>query len=153
DQPKDSQLYHIDYFSVPNVYVIVLIRDTTLDQGPWHFLPKSVSQRVKRELGYWRRGKDYRLTDKEVYSVADPDKDVIRFAYPRASVLFIEPSACMHYGSRNVVRPRFQLMYAYTCPYRTDFSEEILDPIVFPLRPTDSLIRCLVLDKGCGSVP
>ena len=153
DTPKDSQLYHIDYFTVPNVYVIVLIFDTTLENGPWHFLPKSVSQRVKTELRYWGRGQNYRLTDEQVYRVANPDKDVIRFAYPRGSVLFIESSGCMHYGSRNVVRPRFQLMYAYTCQYRTDFHESIFDPIGFPVRPSDSLFRRLVLDRKCLSVP
>ncbi len=153
DKPKDSQLYHIDYFSVPNVYVLVLVRDTTLEQGPWHFLPKSVSQRVKSELGYWGWGKDYRISDERVYSVADSDNDVIRFAYPRGSVLFIESSGCMHYGSRNMVRPRFQVMYAYTGPFRTDFSEEIRDPVVYPVRPADSRIRRLVLDKACLSIP
>jgi hypothetical protein len=153
DRPKDSQLYHIDYFSLPNVYVVVLVRDTTLEQGPWHFLPRSVSLRVKSELGYWGTKLDYRLTDEQVYSVADPQRDVIRFAYPRGSVLFIESSGCMHYGSRNVVRPRFQLMYAYTCPYRTDFYEEILEPIVYPVRPTDSFLRRLVLEKRCLAVP
>ena len=147
DTPKDSQLYHIDYYAMPSVYVIVLIRDTTLEQGPWHFLPRQASQRVKEKLGYWGRRRPYRLTDEEVYSVADP-ADVIRFDCPRGSVLFIESSGCMHYGSRNAVRPRFQLMYGYTGAYRTDFYEEIMKPIVFPVRSTDSLLRRLVLDKS-----
>jgi len=29
DKPRDSQLYHIDYYSLPNVYILVLLRDTT----------------------------------------------------------------------------------------------------------------------------
>jgi hypothetical protein len=148
NEPKDSQLFHIDYYAKPSVYVIVLIRDTAIDQGPWHFLPKSVSMRVKQQLGYWRRGKPYRLTDEEVYSVADP-AEVIRFACPRGSVLFIESSGCMHYGSRNMIRPRFQLMYGYTGMYRTDFYEDVLKPTEYPPRPTDSRLRRLALDKHC----
>jgi hypothetical protein len=147
DRPKDSQLYHIDYYAMPNVYVIVLVRDTTLEQGPWHFLPRTASLRVKEKLGYWSRKRRYRLTDEEVYSVADP-AEVIRFAYPRGSVLFIESSGCLHFGSRNAVRPRFQVMYGYTGAHRTDFYEEVIDPIVYPVRPTDSRLRRLVLDKG-----
>ena len=34
DRPHDSQLFHIDFYSLPNVYVIVLLRDTTRENGP-----------------------------------------------------------------------------------------------------------------------
>src|SRR5262249_54127728 len=46
DKPHDSQLYHLDYYSLPNVYVLVLLKDTTIEQGPWTFLPKGVTQKV-----------------------------------------------------------------------------------------------------------
>src|SRR5262245_36718938 len=49
-QPHDSQLYHIDYYSLPNVYVLVLLRDTTHEHGPWTFLPRAVSQRTAAAL-------------------------------------------------------------------------------------------------------
>jgi hypothetical protein len=51
DCPHDSQLYHIDYHCLPNVYVLVLLRDTTFENGPWTFLPRSVSQKAKKALG------------------------------------------------------------------------------------------------------
>ena len=98
---------------MPNVYVLVLLRDTTFEHGPWTFLPRACSQIVGEKLGYWKRGKPYRVSDEEVYSVADRSQ-AIEFAYPRGTVLFIESSGCFHYGSRNSVIPRFQLMYAYT---------------------------------------
>ena len=37
DVPDESQLFHIDYYSLPNVYVIVLLRETTPEHGPWTF--------------------------------------------------------------------------------------------------------------------
>jgi hypothetical protein len=40
-------------------------------------------------------------------------KDAIEFCYPRGTVLFIDSSACFHYGSRNSIKPRFQLMLGY----------------------------------------
>ncbi len=147
DRPHDSQLYHIDYYSLPNVYVLVLLADTSAEQGPWTFLPRSLSQRVAAELKYWKRGKPYRLSDEEVYSVADPGA-AIAFTYPRGSVLFIESSGCLHYGSRGAVRPRYQLMYGYTGACRTDFSETIMKPKVYPIRATDSRLRKMVLDKN-----
>jgi hypothetical protein len=147
DRPHDSQLYHIDYYSQPNIYLLVLLRDTTSENGPWTFLPKSVSQRVRRELGYWKRGTPYRLTDEEVYSVVDRS-EAIEFAFPRGAVLFIESSGCLHYGSRNAVKPRFQLMHGYIGACRTDFSEMIQAHNVYPLRSTDSRLRRMVLDKN-----
>ena len=152
DSPHDSQLYHIDYYSMPNVYVLVLLRDTTFEHGPWTFLPRACSQIVGEKLGYWKRGKPYRVSDEEVYSVADRSQ-AIEFAYPRGTVLFIESSGCFHYGSRNSVIPRFQLMYAYTGACRTDFSEVIMTPRVYPLGNSDSQLRRLVLDKNCMGIP
>lgn len=100
DRPKDSQLYHIDYYSLPNVYMIVLLRDATPEHGPFTFLPRSVSQKAMQALGYWSRRRGYRVSDEEIYSVVDP-KEAIEFCYPRGTVLFIESSGCFHYGSRN----------------------------------------------------
>ena len=118
NQPHDSQLYHIDYYSRPNVYVIVLLRDTTQENGPLTFLPRSVSERAACALNYHGRRRGYR--DQEIYSVVDR-KEVVEFCGRRGTVLFIESSGCFHYGSRNAVKPRFQLMLGYTGTYRTDF--------------------------------
>src|SRR6266516_7725142 len=107
DNPRDSQLYHIDYYSLPNVYILVLLRDTTREHFPWTFLPRGVSQKARRALNYWNRQRGYRVTDQEIYSAVNPS-DVIEFCYPRGTVLFIESSGCFHFGSRNSVKPRFQ---------------------------------------------
>ncbi len=147
DHPKDSQLYHIDYYSLPNVYVIVLLRDTTPEHGPFIFLPRSVTQRAMKALGYWSQGRGYRVSDEEIYSVVDP-KEAIEFCGPRGTVLFIESSGCFHYGSRNSVKPRFQLMIGYTGACRTDFSEAILPARIYPVHAADSRLRQMVLDKN-----
>jgi hypothetical protein len=146
DNPKDSQLYHIDYYSLPNVYMILLLRDTTPEQGPFTFLPRSVSQKAAKELGYWSKRRGYRVSDREIYSAADR-KEVIEFCYPRGTVLFMESTGCFHYGSRNAIKPRYQLMVAYNGACRTDFSEAILPHKVYPIRATDSRLRKMVLDK------
>lgn len=147
NRPKDSQLWHIDYYSLPNVYVLVLLEDATHEHGPWTFIPRSTSQFAKEALGYWQQGKGYRVSDDEFYSVV-PRSEVIEFAYPRGTVLFIESSGCFHFGSRNSIRPRFQLMLGYTGAVRTDFSELIMPPKMYPLRESDSLLRRMALDKN-----
>jgi len=145
--PHDSQLYHIDYYSLPNVYVLVMLRDTTIENSPWTFLPRSSSQKAAAVLGNWERGRGYRFTDEAVHSVADRN-EVIQFAHPRGTVLFIESSGCFHYGSRNAVQPRFQLMLGYSGVCRTDFSELIMTPKEYPIQAADSRLRRMVLDRN-----
>ncbi len=146
DAPHDSQLFHIDYYSLPNFYVIVLLEDTTSAHGPWTFLPKSVSKRVATQLGYWGKSRGYRVSDEEMYSVVDR-KEVIEFTGKRGSVLFIESSGCFHYGSRNSIKPRFQLMIGFNGVCRTDFSEVVMTPQVHPTTDSDSRLRKMVLNK------
>ena len=69
DRPRDSQLYHIDYYSLPSVYVLVLLRDTTSEHGPWTFLPRGISQKAAAVLKYWSCHCGYRVSDEEIYSV------------------------------------------------------------------------------------
>ena len=146
DNPRDSQLYHIDYYSLPNVYILVLLRDTTPEHGPWTFFPRGISQKARSALSYWSRQRGYRVSDEDIYSVVER-KEAIEFCYPRGAVLFIESSGCFHYGSRNSIKPRFQLMIGYTGACRTDFSEAILPHKVYPVRDTDSRLRKMVLNK------
>jgi hypothetical protein len=145
-KPHDSQLYHIDYYSLPNVYVLVLLRDTTPENGPWTFLPRSISEKAAGKLNYWTKQHGYRLSDEQIYSVADR-KDVIGFCGNRGTVLFIESSGCFHYGSRNSVRPRFQFMIGYSGVCRTDFSEAIMPWKTYPVRDADSRLRKMVLNN------
>jgi len=62
--------------------------------------------------------------------------------------LFIESSGCMHFGSRNCVKPRFQLMLGYSGIYRTDFHETFAHWQNYSVRPEDSRLRKMVLIKN-----
>src|SRR5437762_3990449 len=82
DKPHDSQLYHKAYYSLPLVYILVLLRDTTPEHGPWTFLPRGVSQKTRRALNYWSRQRAYRVSDEDIYSVVDR-KEAVEFCYPQ----------------------------------------------------------------------
>lgn len=146
DTPHDSQLYHMDYYSNPDVYMLVLLEDVTADKGPFCFLPQSASRKVAQKIGNWKRGTGYRFSDDEIYSVVDKN-EMIEFAYPRGTVLFINTSACFHFGSRNCVKPRYQLMYGYTSACRSDLSELFMKPLLYPVRDHDSRLRKMLLRK------
>ncbi|MGH7891586.1 MAG: hypothetical protein ACREN0_04880, partial [Thermodesulfobacteriota bacterium] len=65
---RGSQLFHIDYHDTPMAYVIVLLNDITMENGPFCFMPDSVSQKATKALNYRTWGKPHRLSDEEVYS-------------------------------------------------------------------------------------
>lgn len=143
---RESQLFHCDYHSLPTVYVIVAVRDIGPDDGPLHFLGKAASARVAEALDYGARGTPYRLTDEVVYSIVD-ESEVHRFAVPAGTVLYIESSACMHFGSRQPANDRYQWQYSFTSPVRNDFMELWRPGRVFPVSDSDPSLRRLVLDR------
>jgi len=157
---RASQLFHCDYHDTPMVYVIVCLRDVTRESGPFSFLPISASDRARAALGYHRRGVPYRMSDDEVFSAVDR-KELVEFAYPAGTVLFLDSSRCFHYGSRDCVKPRYLMMYAYVSVRRTDFTDllrresdrPLVDPetrdrrMRYPVKPGDSLLRRMALDR------
>ena len=144
---RESQLYHLDHHDSPLVYVIVLLRDVTIESGPFTFLPASASARAAAKLNYRKRGAPYRVSDKEIYSVVD-EKEAIQLMYPKGTVLFLDSSQCFHYGSRDCAIPRYQMMYAFVSPCRTDFSDMLMKPRVYTRQPSDSRLRRMVLTKS-----
>jgi hypothetical protein len=137
----------IDYFSLPNVYILVVLRDTTIEHGPSRFCRAGFAKSPRAPELLSRQRRDYHLSDEDIYSVVDR-KEVIEFCYPRGTVLFIESSGCFHYGSRNSIKPRFLLLIGYHGACRTDFSEVIMPHTVYPVRDTDSRLRKMVLNKN-----
>jgi hypothetical protein len=142
---RESQLFHLDLHDAPLVYVLVLAQDTPLEAGPWHFLPAEASDRATRALGYRTPGAHYRVTDEAMGTAVDPSETVV-FTGRRGDVLFIDSSACFHFGSRRSTVPRFQVMYALTTPCRTDLSLTFMPQIPCPVSPGDSELRRMVLE-------
>ena len=147
--PKASQLFHQDYHDKPMVYVIVVLRDVTMENGPFCFLPKSVSEKALDGLrDYHTKSGGHRVADERIYSVV-PENEVIKLCYPAGTVLFIDSNACFHYGSRDAVKPRHLMMYAYVSTCRTDFGDVILKNMQYPVKKDDPRLRRMVLDKEC----
>jgi len=143
--PRDSQLYHIDFYDSPMVYVLVLLEDVTMECGPWTFLPASVTDRVAKKIGYREKGWGYRVEDRDIRPHIDANEEII-FAHPKGTVLFIDSSQCFHFGSRNAVVPRYMMMYGLTSPCRRDFSMAYMNPFEYPIKPGDSRLRRMVLE-------
>jgi hypothetical protein len=143
--PRDSQLYHIDFYDSPMFYILVLLKDVTMDCGPWTFLPASVSERISKKIGYREKGRGYRIQDSDIRPHIQPGEEIV-FACPQGSVLFIDSSKCLHFGSRKALLPRYMMMYGLTTPCRRDFSRAFMSPFKYPIRPGDSRLRRMVLE-------
>ena len=146
ENPTASQLFHLDHHDSPMVYVIVVLRDIAMENGPFCFLPEKISNRAARALKYGFRGVSHRVTDEEMYKVV-PESELITLCYPAGTVLFLDNSKCFHYGSRNAVNPRYMLMYAYMSACRTDLGEVIIKRREYPIRHSDSTLRKLVIRR------
>jgi len=146
DKPTASQLFHLDYHDSPMVYVIVVLRDISMENGPFCFLPEAASQKAAETLNYGARGVSHRMTDEDIYSVV-PQSDLIKLCYPAGTVLFLDNSKCFHFGSRKAVNPRYMLMYAYMSACRTDFGEVIIKRKEYPIRDSDSPLRKMVIRR------
>ena len=140
-----AQLYHLDIHDFPMVYVVLLARDCTPDNGPWCFLPKSTSDKAVKALRYQKRGEPYRVTDQRMYEVVDPSER-IEFTGKKGDVLFIDSSKCFHYGSRDAVNPGYRVMYAFTTHCRSDF-RLMLHTQKFPIHSQDARLKRLVLGE------
>jgi hypothetical protein len=140
-----SQLFHGDLHDSPMVYVIVLLRDVFEESGPFCFLSASASERVSKGVGYRKRGRPHHLTDEEVFRWIDPGELHV-LTGEAGTVLFIDPSLCLHYGSRDSFSPRYQAMYAYVSPCRTDFTPWMMSPRAYPVRSNEEQFRRLLLD-------
>ncbi|MGH7799083.1 MAG: hypothetical protein ACREOW_00460 [Thermodesulfobacteriota bacterium] len=141
-----SQLFHLDFHDSPMVYVIVTLKDVTMENGPFCFLPESASKKASEALRYRERGRSYRVMDEVMYSIV-PERELIKLCYPAGTVLFLDNSRCFHYGSRNAVNLRYLLMYAYLSTCRTDFGEILMKQKTYPVWDSDSRLRKLVLNR------
>jgi len=143
---RESQFYHLDHHDRPMAYVIVLLRDVSIQSGPFTYMSQSASARAAKAMNYQSRPVNYRVTDEQMYAAIDKNESH-EFTCPCGTVLFIDSSECFHYGSRNAVIPRYQMMYAFTTVCRSDFTELFMDPLKYKTQSSDSQLRRMVLEK------
>lgn len=107
----DSQLFHCDREDRRQVKVLINVKETTSETGPFTLIPADASERVKGKLGY--SYKDYRLTDEQIRANG-ADAQSVPLIGPRGSAYCVDTSRCLHYGSRHNSKQRLLLMIQFT---------------------------------------
>ncbi|MEG3179111.1 hypothetical protein [Sphingomonas sp. LT1P40] len=118
---RESQMWHRDYGDSKSFHCIAYINDVlTADHGPFGFVDKHDTRRI-RKLPIIRRISD----DKFARELGDGK--VITFTGKAGESVFVDPSACYHYGSRCRI-PRLAVFVTFSTdrPYvsQTGFVEE-----------------------------
>ena len=108
-----SQLFHGDGETYSQVKVFVYLADVDEKNGPFTMVGAGNSELLARRLGY--RWGD-RISDEVVGRMIAPS-DVHSVTGPAGTVLFVDTSRCLHFGSRVLGPvPRSVLMYQYLLP-------------------------------------
>lgn len=97
--PVGSQLFHSDWEDVSQMKLFVHCSDVTACDGPLTALRAAASSRVKEALHYRYGGSGFRRRDDEVLALVEPD-EISVFEGPVGTAVFVDTSACLHYGSR-----------------------------------------------------
>ncbi len=142
NQPISSQQFHLDIDVHPQVKVFVHIEDVSAAHGPFCFIPEPASKIAATRLNYGAARQEQRITDDQMYHLVDHVK-LVTVEGAAGSVLFVDTSACFHYGSREMTANRYVVTYQYVTPTRTDFRQPSFARLS---QPRDNSLRQMILN-------
>ncbi|MBD2384128.1 2OG-Fe(II) oxygenase [Cylindrospermum sp. FACHB-282] len=106
---KGSRLWHLDKEARKVIKIIVYLHDTSENQGPFQYLPQSLTSKIARSLKY-TSGYILDKTMQEIISPANY-KSCIGSA---GTVIFAATSNIFHRGSIPIASDRFAVFFDYT---------------------------------------
>jgi hypothetical protein len=91
---RESQHWHLDYADRKSFHAIIYLNDVSNDDdGPFVFVDKIATQKIGRSLIIRR------ITDDQ-FAKELGDINTHKFIGRAGSVVYVDPAACYHYGSR-----------------------------------------------------
>lgn len=91
---RESQKWHRDYGDAKSLHFIMYLNDvTTIEHGPFVYVDKQVSKKVKRSPIIRR------LTDEQIAEEIGSSEFETVYG-PAGSAVLMDPAACYHFGSR-----------------------------------------------------
>ena len=139
---KSSQLYHLDNADTSQVKIFVHLDDVVESGGPFTFLGSSDTELVVNRTKYGKKRNVERLSDEVVYDIV-PSSHKLECSFDAGSVVYVDTSKCLHYGSRCLDKGRNIIMIQYLSPCRADFRPNNLPEL---MKNSDSELRQFALD-------
>jgi len=109
---SNSQLYHVDLDDVRQLKVFLFVSDVDLESGPLTVLPAHVSARVSKALGYQPASGRVRVDDARIRPLLSPNDEVV-LTGTSGTIVFVDTSRALHFGSRVSSRERYVVMVQY----------------------------------------
>lgn len=111
--PDDNRAFHVDDRDddCSKVRCIILLDEVGPETGPFTFVPRAATERVKRALGrrWWG---STRFADREVLPHLGPG-DLNQLTGPAGTAILIDTGRCLHFGNRTTAGRRVIIMLQY----------------------------------------
>jgi hypothetical protein len=112
DQFQNSQLYHSDLDDIRQFKIFLFVSDVDEAAGPLTVVPAGRSEQLRRALRYRPRSGHVRIEDEQIRPLLEPG-DEHSLTGPAGTVVFIDTSRVLHFGSRVATRDRYVVMVQY----------------------------------------
>lgn len=112
---QTSQLYHRDLDDSRQMKVFLFVTDVTEDSGPLTVVPAAASDRISRALHYRPTSGNFRITDDAIRPLL-ADGDERPLTGPRGTIVLVDTSRVLHFGSRVSARDRYVVVVQYLTP-------------------------------------
>jgi hypothetical protein len=112
EQFQNSQLYHSDLDDVRQFKIFLFVSDVDDASGPLTVVSAGRSDELRRVLRYRPRSGHVRIEDERIRPLLAPG-DERALTGPAGTVVFIDTSRVLHFGSRVATRDRYVVMVQY----------------------------------------
>lgn len=112
DKHQNSQLYHSDLDDIRQFKVFLFISDVDTESGPLTVVPASRSEQLRRVLRYRPRSGHVRIEDERIRPLLAPGDEHV-LTGPAGTIVFVDTSRLLHFGSRVASRDRYVVMVQY----------------------------------------
>jgi hypothetical protein len=150
DTYQNSQLYHSDLDDFKQFKVFLFVSDVDMESGPLTLLPAHVSERIARALRYRPASGKVRLLDDQIRPLISPGDERV-LTGPSGTLVFMDTSRALHFGSRVSSRDRYVVMLQYltlTNFMRNPFYSFAKWPYAHLAQPSFTPVQRAVLGDG-----
>ena len=112
EQYQNSQLYHSDLDDVRQFKIFLFVSDVDEQSGPLTVVAAGRSEEIGRALRYRPRSGHVRIEDERIRPLLSPGDERV-LTGPPGTVVFIDTSRVLHFGSRVATRDRYVVMVQY----------------------------------------
>jgi len=109
---KSSQFMHLDHEDYKQIKGFIFLEDINEDSGPLVIIDKKNSENIENQLNYRMTEKYKRIDDKILKNYKK-----ISLTGKKGTVVLLDTSSCLHFGSRKASNSRLVLSFQFITPF------------------------------------